>query len=89
MALENALLEVLVCPIDKRGLLYFVDDAVLYNPRLRRLYRIEDDIPLMLPKLAVPVPDEEHNRLMKCARRGEVTTITAGEAGVLADETVI
>jgi len=27
----------------------------------------------------VPVPDEEHNRLMKCARRGEVTTITAGE----------
>ena len=79
MALEEALLEVLVCPIDKRGLLYFADDTVLYNPRLRRLYRIENDIPLMLPKLAVPVPDEEHNRLMKCARRGEVTAITAGE----------
>ena len=54
MALEDALLEVLVCPIDKRGLLYFADDAVLYNPRLRRLYRIENGIPLMLPKLAVP-----------------------------------
>ena len=86
MALEEALLEVLVCPIDKRGLLYFAGDAVLYNPRLRRLYRIEDDIPRMLPKLAVPVPDEEHNRLMKCARRGEVTAITAGEAGVLAGD---
>ena len=86
MALEDALLEILVCPIDKRGLLYFADDAALYNPRLRRLYRIENDIPLMLPKLAVPVPDEEHNRLMKCARRGEVTAITAGEAGMLADE---
>ena len=86
MALEEALLEVLVCPIDKRGLLYFADDAVLYNPRLRRLYRIENDIPQMLPKLAAPVPDEEHNRLMKCARRGEVTAITAGEAGVLAGE---
>ena len=89
MALEEALLEVLVCPIDKRGLLYFAGDAVLYNPRLRRLYRIENDIPQMLPKLAVPVPDEEHNRLMKCARRGEVTAITAGAAdalaGVLAD----
>ncbi len=83
MALEPALLGVLVCPIDKRGLLYFADDAVLYNPRLRRLYRIENDIPLMLPGLAVPVPDEEHDRLMGCARRGEVTTITAGEAGVL------
>jgi uncharacterized protein YbaR (Trm112 family) len=86
MALEDALLEILVCPIDKRGLLYFADDAALYNPRLRRLYRIENDIPLMLPKLAVPVPDEEHSRLMKCARRGEVTAITAGEAGMLADE---
>ena len=39
MALEHALLDILVCPIDKRGLLYFADDAVLYNPRLRRLYR--------------------------------------------------
>ena len=86
MALEHRLLDVLVCPIDKRGLLYFADDGLLYNPRLRRLYRIEDDIPLMLPRLAVPVPDEEHRRLMKCARRGEVTKITAGEADVLADD---
>jgi len=86
MALEGTLLDILVCPIDKRGLLYFADDAALYNPRLRRLYRIENDIPLMLPKLAVPVPDEEHNRLMKCARRGEVTAITADETGILADE---
>ena len=30
MALEDALLEILVCPIDKHGLLYFADDAVLY-----------------------------------------------------------
>jgi uncharacterized protein len=83
MALEHALLDILVCPIDKRGLLYFADDAVLYNPRLRRLYRIENGIPLMVPRQAVPVPDEEHNRLMKCARRGEVTTITAGQDDVL------
>ena len=86
MALERALLDVLVCPIDKHGLLYFADDGVLYNPRLRRLYRIKDGVPVMLPKLAVPVPDEEHDRLMKCARRGEVTAITAGEAAVLAGE---
>ena len=50
MALEDALLDILVCPIDKRSLLYFADDAVLYNPRLRWLYRIEDGIPLMLPE---------------------------------------
>jgi hypothetical protein len=56
---------------------------VLYNPRLRRLYRIEDNIPLMLADQAVPVPDEEHQRLIKCARRGEVTRITAGQADIL------
>jgi uncharacterized protein len=81
--LEDALLDILVCPIDKRGLLYFADDAVLYNPRLRRLYRIEDGVPRMLARQAVPVPEEEHQRLMKCARRGEVTRITAGHADVL------
>jgi uncharacterized protein len=85
MALEQALLDLLVCPIDKRGLLYFAGDGTLYNPRLRRLYRIENDIPLMLPKLAVPVPDEEHDRLMKSARRGEVTQITGRDADVLAE----
>ena len=83
MALEQALLGVLVCPIDKRGLLYFADDAVLYNPRLRRLYRIENGVPLMLPRQAEPVPDEEHGRLMKCAGRGQAV-VTAGEAGLLA-----
>ena len=85
MALEDALLDILVCPIDKRGLLYFADDAVLYNPRLRRLYRIEDGVPLMLASQALPVSEEEHSRLMKCARRGEVTRITAGVGDVLGD----
>ena len=83
MTLEDALLDILVCPIDKQGLLYFADDAVIYNPRLRRLYRIQDGVPLMLASQAVPVPEEEHNRLMKCARRGEVSAITAGQADIL------
>jgi hypothetical protein len=38
----------------------------------------------MLARQAVPVPEEEHNRLMECARRGEVTAITAGQADILA-----
>jgi uncharacterized protein len=86
MALEDTLLEILVCPIDKRGLLYFADDAVLYNPRLRWLYRIEDGVPLMLASLAMPVPEQEHERLMGSARRGEVTAITAGQADILAGD---
>ena len=86
MVLEDALLDILVCPIDKRGLLYFADEAVLYNPRLRWLYRIEDGIPLMLASQAVPVPEQEHERLMGCARRGEVAAITAGQADMLAGD---
>jgi hypothetical protein len=39
----------------------------------------------MLASQAIPVPAEEHNRLMKCAHRGEVTAITAGQADLLSD----
>ena len=79
MTLEHVLLDILVCPIDKRGLYYFADEAVLYNPRLRRLYRIENGIPLMLPKQAMPVSEDEHSRLMTCASRGEITMVTAND----------
>ncbi|MBV9449883.1 MAG: Trm112 family protein [Streptosporangiaceae bacterium] len=63
MALEEALLDILVCPIDKGELLYFPSEAALYNPRLRRLYRIEEGIPVMLPGKSAPASDEEHERL--------------------------
>ena len=38
MALDPQLLEILACPEDKGPLLYFADEAVLYNPRLQRRY---------------------------------------------------
>ena len=59
---------------------------MLYNPRLRWLYRIEDGVPLMLASQAMPVPEQEHERLMTCARRGEVTAITAGQSDILAGD---
>jgi uncharacterized protein YbaR (Trm112 family) len=71
MALEAALLRILVCPIDKLALLYFADEGLLYNPRLRRLYRIENGIPLMLALQADPVADMEHARLIKRMQDGE------------------
>jgi uncharacterized protein len=71
MALDQALLEILVCPIDKRPLWYFADEELLYNPRLRRGYRIEAGVPIMLAERAVSVPDEEHERLVKRAQSGE------------------
>jgi uncharacterized protein len=60
--IDETLLDILVCPAD-RGPLLLVED-VLYNPRLRRAYRIEDGIPVLLVDEAIEVDDDEHARLM-------------------------
>ncbi|HEX9623343.1 MAG TPA: Trm112 family protein [Streptosporangiaceae bacterium] len=70
MAIERPLLDILACPIDKQGLLLFEDEAILYNPRLHRIYRIMD-CPVMLADRAEPVSEDEHQRLLKRARHGE------------------
>ncbi|MGO8876325.1 MAG: Trm112 family protein [Acidimicrobiales bacterium] len=64
MALDPLLLEILACPEDKGPLLYFEDEDTLYNPRLRRRYRILDGIPVMLVDEAETVSDDEHARLL-------------------------
>ncbi len=71
MSLEGPLLAILACPIDKGGLLYFGDEGILYNPRLRRVYRVIDGRPVMLADRAEPTGDEDHARLLKRARHGE------------------
>jgi uncharacterized protein len=65
--IDETLLGILVCPAD-RGPLLLVDD-MLYNPRLRRAYRIEYGIPVLLVGEARDVDDEEHARLMARATR--------------------
>ena len=63
--LDHKLLDILVCPAD-RGPLTLVD-GLLYNPRLRRAYRIDDGIPVLLIDEATDVDDAEHARLMAAA----------------------
>ena len=67
MALAQQLLDILACPDDKGPLLYFETEGWLYNPRLQRRYRIEDDIPIMLIDASEQVDDAEHDRLMALA----------------------
>ncbi len=67
MMVDDALLAILVCPAD-RGPLVLIEDELLYNPRLRRAYRIEDGIPVLLIDEARDVDDDEHARLMERAR---------------------
>jgi uncharacterized protein len=64
--LDDKLRSILVCPED-RGPLLLVDDQ-LYNPRLRRLYRIEAGVPVLLISEAVTVTDDaEHQALLERA----------------------
>jgi len=82
MPIEQPLLDILACPIDKQGLLLFEDEAVLYNPRLRRIYRLSDGYPVMLANRAEPASEEEHRRLTKRASHGEAI----GTAGSTAED---
>ena len=78
MALDTKLLEILACPEDKGPLLYFEDEAALYNPRLRRRYAIRDDIPIMLVDEAEAVDDAEDARLLaKADAEGIAPTFSA------------
>ncbi|MHB1487275.1 MAG: Trm112 family protein [Acidimicrobiales bacterium] len=79
MPLDPILLEILACPQDKGPLLYFADENCLYNPRLRRRYAIQDDIPIMLVDEAATIDGPEHDRLMAKAQADGITpTFEAG-----------
>jgi uncharacterized protein YbaR (Trm112 family) len=78
MALDQKLLDILVCPEDKGSLLYFESEQALYNPRLKRRYEIRDDIPVMLVEEATTVDDAEHERLVaQAAADGTPSTLSA------------
>jgi uncharacterized protein len=64
VSLSPKLLEILACPDDKGPLLYFADEDALYNPRLKRRYRVVDDIPIMLVDESETVDEPEHERLL-------------------------
>ncbi len=74
MSLDPLLLNLLACPIDKQALLYLAEDDVLYNPRLRRLYRIRDSIPVMLADQGETVSEDQHCDLLCRAVAGRALT---------------
>ena len=63
MGLDQRLLDVLACPEDKGPLWYFEDEEILYNPRLRRVFEIDNGIPVLLIDASKQVSDDEHQRL--------------------------
>jgi len=65
--IDQRLRSLLVCPED-RGPLLLVGDDFLYNTRLRRAYRIDDGVPVLLISEAVTITDDaEHQALLERA----------------------
>lgn len=80
MVLDPLLLDVLACPVDKESLLWFADEEILYNPRLRKSYPVVDDLPVLLLDEASDVTDVEHERLTAKAER-ECVRVTGPTPG--------
>ncbi len=72
--LTKELLEILVCPEDKGGLWYLQAEAILYNPRLKLKYKIQDGIPIMLVEESEQADQNEHKRLLKLAEDAGIDT---------------
>ncbi len=65
MAFDEKLLEILVCPESKAPLLLEGDHLVSTDPKTRRSYRIEDDIPIMLIEEAEVLPEETWRSILE------------------------
>lgn len=81
MPLDDQLLRLLACPIDKEALLYFPDDGVLYNPRLRRSYRVETGIPVLLADHSKTASADLHQTLV--ARGDALATLGRNPAQLI------
>lgn len=73
MSLDARLLEILACPQDKGPLYYFAAEGLLYNPRLKRKYRVDDGVPNLLIDEASTAELAEHERLLAKAKASNVT----------------
>jgi hypothetical protein len=61
-AMDNKLLELLVCPVTKGPLVYDREKQELLSRSARLAYPIRDGIPVMLEHLARPLSEEEAAR---------------------------
>lgn len=76
------LLKILVCP-DSRAPLAVVGDGSLLStdPKTRRLYRVEDGIPILLVEESRQLEPAEHGKLLDEARqRPENKAVFRGQA---------
>lgn len=69
MALDEKLLDILVCPESKQPLIYFEDEDFLFCPASRLKYPVEDDIPVMLVDEAERLDRDQAEELVDEAQK--------------------
>jgi uncharacterized protein YbaR (Trm112 family) len=85
--LDESLLRILACPIDKGALLYFPGRDVLFNPRLGRAYPVTLGIPVLLADAGEQLAETASRALLDQAANGEARpTAGASISEVLAIE---
>lgn len=57
--IDPFLLEILVCPLSKGGLIYDEDNNLLVSLDAKLAYEIKDGIPVMMIDQAIKLTDEE------------------------------
>jgi uncharacterized protein len=62
MAISKELLDLLVCPVSKGALELTADGKFLVCRESKLVYRIEDDIPIMLADEAIPLDEWERQQ---------------------------
>jgi uncharacterized protein YbaR (Trm112 family) len=68
--LDESLLRILACPIDKGPLLYFPGTDVLLNPRLGRRYPVTLGIPVLLAEAGEQLAETALRALLDQAANG-------------------
>ena len=63
--IDKKLLSILACPLSKAPVLLDGERLVSTDPETRRVYRIEDDIPIMLIEEGGELGPEEHAEILK------------------------
>jgi len=67
MSLGSFILDLLVDPVDHKGLLYIESESLLYNDRRHVAFSVEEGIPVLLETEARAVDAAEHARLVGLA----------------------
>ena len=62
MAIDKELLDLLACPVSKAPLELTADGKFLVCRESKLVYRIEDDIPIMLADEAIPLAEWERQQ---------------------------